>query len=351
MAKNKKQNFISEFRKDTVSGEWVLISSMRRMRPHFLKSANVRHGAESQRQNQKLKKDCPFENPQKSGNSSPILWYPSPKSASQEIKDWFIQIIPNRYPVFPQGSVCPTTSALGPYEKIDGMGFHEVIVFRDHGRDFKKMSIDEIGLVLKAYKERYKMLEKEQCIEYILIFHNKGELAGASIAHPHSQLVALPIVPPDVSRSINGGINFFEKNKKCVHCVMLDWERKEKKRIVFENKHFTTFTPYASRVSYEVRIFPREHSSDFEEISREAIPYLAESLKDALSRIGKTLNNPDYNFFIHTASAKVKNVPYYHWHIEILPRTDKWAGLELGTGIEVVAVSPERAAENLRNSL
>lgn len=344
MAKNKKQNFISEFRKDIVSGEWVLISSMRRMRPHLLKPV-------LKQKKISRKNGCPFENPQKTGNSSPILWYPPPKSASQDIKDWFVQIIPNKYPVFPQGNVCPVAGGVGPYEKIDGMGFHEVIVFRGHNKDFKKMSIDEIGLVLKAYKERYKMLEKEKCIEYILIFHNEGELAGASIAHPHSQLVALPIVPPDVSRSINGGINFFEKNKKCVHCVMLDWERKEKKRIIFENKYFTTFVPYASRVSYEIRIFPREHSSDFEEISREAMPYLAESLKDALSRLAKTLNSPDYNFFVHTASAKVKNVPYYHWHIEILPRTYKWAGLELGTGIDVVAVSPERAAENLRESL
>ncbi len=348
MKKKTDKNIISEFRKDLVSKEWVLISSLRRQRPHFLKSAEPKSDVETQ--HRISKKNCPFENPQKSGNPSPILWYPKPGVVSENLKDWFVQIIPNKYPFFLHSDVCPLTGNLGPYEKIDGAGFHEVIIFRDHNKDFKKMSSDEIVLALKVYKERYKMLEKDKCVEYILIFHNHGELAGASVSHPHSQLVALPIVPPDVSRSINGGHDFFEKNKKCVHCVMLDWEKKEKKRVVYENKHFITIVPYASRVPYEVRIFPRKHSSDFEEISEEEMSSFAESLKDALTRLARILKNPDYNFFIHTASAKVKNVPYYHWHVEILPRTYKWAGLELGTGIEVIAVPPEDAAENLRRA-
>jgi UDPglucose--hexose-1-phosphate uridylyltransferase len=212
------------------------------------------------------------------------------------------------------------------------------------------MTLKEIALVIKAYQQRYKMLEKNKYIEYILIFHNHGELAGASLSHPHSQLVALPIIPPDVSNSINGGINFYKKHKKCVHCVMLDYEKKEKKRIIYQNKHFITLAPYASRVSYEIRIFPIKHSSDFEEMPRNQRLFFAESLKDALLRLKKALKNPDYNFFIHTASAKVKNVPYYHWHIEILPRTYKWAGLELGTGIEVVEVSPEQAVADLKKA-
>ncbi len=347
MKKKEDKDLTVEFRKDMVSGDWILVSSRRRARPNFFckKTAVKKAG----------KKKCPFEDPQKSGSQPPILWYPRPPRAGKkapigEFRDWFVQVIPNKYPVLLHNGVCAERESRGPYEKVEGFGSHEVIVTRDHGKDMKKMLPEEISLVLKAYRERYGTLEKEDCVEYILIFHNHGVLAGASVEHPHSQLVALPIVPPDVSRSINGGIDFFEKNKKCVHCVMLDWEEKEGKRIVFQNEYFTTLVPYASRVPYEMRIFPREHSSDFEEISDKEIPFLAESLKDALSRAAKALKNPDYNFFIHTASTGVKNVPYYHWHIEILPRTYEWAGLELGTGIEVVSVPPEEAAEKLRKA-
>lgn len=336
-------NLVSEFRRDIVSGEWILVSSVRQLRPHMLSKKPEKRKLSS-------KKDCPFEDPQKSGNGAPLFWYPKPGTNPEDLKNWFVQVIPNKYPILLKGKSCPKQNSHGPYEKMSALGFHEVIITRDHTKDLKKMSLEEVGLVLKTYKERYLTLEKEGCVDYIQIFHNHGELAGASVAHPHSQLVALPIVPPDVSRSVNGGINFFKKNKKCVHCTMLDWELKEKERIIFRNKYFVAIVPYAARVPYEVRIFPITHHSDFEEIPESKIPHLSECLQISLKKLGKVLKNPDYNFFIHTASAKVKNVPYYHWHIEIYPRTYRWAGLELGTGIEVVAVSPEMAAQQLKSA-
>ncbi|MEW5907818.1 MAG: DUF4921 family protein [Patescibacteria group bacterium] len=342
MMNKKNKNFIEEIRKDLVSREWILVSSIRGRgkKPNFLSKKKKVPKKDT-------KKNCPFEDPQKSGNPKPIIWFA--KKEAKSFNDWFIQVIPNKYPMLLKSDICPTISHYGPYEKIEAVGFHEVIIMRDHNKPIERMSLEEIILILKAYRQRYKMLEKNKCVEYVLIFHNQGESAGATIEHPHSQLVAMPIIPPDVSRSINGGINFYKKNKKCVHCTMIDYERKEGKRIVAKNPYFITICPYTSRVSYETRIFPIEHSSDFEEISDKELVYLAHSLKDALHRISKALKNPDYNFFIHTASAKVKDIPYYHWHIEILPRTYKWAGVELGTGVEVVVVPPEEAAGHLRS--
>lgn len=319
----------SEFRRDMVSGEWILISSLRKTKPSSFKG-------------------CPFEDPQKSGNPKPILWYPKP--GANKFKDWFVQIIPNKYPFLLSKKFCAKFDLEGIHQRIEAFGFHEVVITRDHNKPLSKMSLDEISLVLKAYRERYKMLEKNKCVEYILIFHNHGKMAGASLEHPHSQIAALPIIPPDVSRSIDGGVNFFKKYKKCVHCATLERETKERKRIVYKNKHFITINPYASNVAFETRIFPLKHNSDFEAISDQEISSLASSLKDALARLSKILKNPDYNFFIHTSSARMNNVPYYHWHIEILPRTYKWAGMELGTGIEVVSVAPEEAAELLRKA-
>ncbi|MFH1956546.1 MAG: DUF4931 domain-containing protein [Patescibacteria group bacterium] len=335
---NKKdKNIIAEFRRDLVSGDWILISSLRNARPHFLsKKGKVKKRASI--------KNCPFEDPQKSGNADPVLQYSKPLS-----KDWFVQVIPNKYPLLLRKKSCASFDLEGVHQRIDAIGFHEIVITRDHKKNLEKMSSGEITMVLKAYQERYKTIEKNKCIDYILIFHNKGELAGATVEHPHSQIVAMPITPPDVSGSISGASDFFKKYKKCIHCAILDREIKEKKRIVFQNKHFITINPYASRVPYETRIFPLKHSSNFEEISDEELTYLAKSLKDALMRISKALKNPDYNFFIHTSAVNMKNMPYYHWHIEILPRTYKWAGLELGTGIEVVVVPPERATEHLRS--
>jgi len=222
------------------------------------------------------------------------------------------------------------------------------------------MSIDEVSSVIEVFQNRYAQLKDEKCIKYILLFHNHGELAGASISHPHSQLIALPIIPPDVARSLSGSERFFKKNRKCVHCAMIAQERREKKRIVFENKYFISVAPYASRVSYEIRIFPKRHESYFEDMLQTKRSAFAEALIDSLARISKVLGNPNFNFFIHTSpinsinkNSKIEKnkKDFYHWHLEILPRTSKWAGVELGTGIEVTAISPEEAAEKLRKSI
>lgn len=340
-----KKRQAEEFRRDLVSGEWILVSSNRQKRPIFF---DVKRKKKTKVFS---KKKCPFENPQKSGNASPVFWLPKPgidKGQAVFKKDWFIQIVPNKFPLLRRNSHKPNVRKHGIYELVNSFGFHEIIITRDHDIVYEDMTIDNLSLVFKTYKDRYKILEKDKNIDYILIFHNQGELAGASVLHPHSQLIALPIVPPDVSRSINGGVVFYEKYKKCAHCAMLDYEKKEKIRIINKNKYFISITPFASKVSFEVRIYPIKHNSDFEETKDYEIPYLAEIFKDTLMRMRKLLGSKDYNFFIHTSSARVDNVPYYHWHIEILPRTYKWGGVELGTGIEVVSISPEEAAYQLR---
>ncbi len=332
-----------EFRKDLVSGDWILIAPSRAKRPDIIKT-------------KKEKNFCPFENPQKSGNPPPILWYPRPETPLKKRKDlssWFIQVLPNKYPLLsaPLKKTCPPVHSLGPQKTLEGVGFHEIIITRDHFKTIDKMKLEEVNLLLKSYQARHQALATEPCINYILVFHNQGKLAGASLSHPHSQLIALPVVDPDISKSIEGSREYYEKHKKCIHCAILEWEMKQKKRIVYQNKHFVTLVPFAPRVSYETRIYPLAHAAHFEEISDEERLSLAESLKDALRRIAKAIKTQDYNFFIHSAPLNLKNHSHYHWHIEILPRVSAWAGLELGVGIEAVIVPPEQAAKNLRKAL
>lgn len=339
-----------EFRKDLVSGDWILIAPGRRKRALFEKKDSSKEEIVSK----KDLAECPFEDPQKNGNNPfPILWYPKPGTLPAKRKDfssWFVQAIPNKYPLLsiPFGKDCPKAETFGPQETLKGVGFHEVIITRDHFKTIDKMSLEEAELLLKAYQTRYQALINDPCINYVLIYHNQGKLAGATIQHPHSQLVALPVVDPDISRSLAGSRDYYQKHKKCIHCAMLEWEMKQKKRIVYQNENFITLVPFAPRASYETRIYPYPHCSRFEEMSDERRASLADSLRDILKRIGKALNKPDYNFFIHSAPSSEGE--HYHWHMEILPHVSTWAGLELGVGIEVVVFSPEESARDLRRA-
>src|SRR3989338_672136 len=332
----------SEFRKDIVSGEWLLVAGGLKKKPNFFAAKKAKSAP---------KKNCPFENPQKTNNAPPLFWLPMTKAKGYEkekIDSWFLQVITNKFPILAPHKTCPVPIYEGPYQKMGGVGFQEVVITRYHDRSLGFMKPEEIALVLEAYLERYIALKYEMCTEYILIFHNHGPSSGATVAHPHSQILALPIIPLDVSRSLFGSARYFHKNKKCVHCILLKKEFKGKKRIIFKNDLFVVIAPYASHVSFEMRIYPLRHNSNFEEISAEEKKSLSEIMHVVFAKIKNGMNNTDYNFFIHTAPTKAKDVNHYHWHMEILPRTSIWGGLELGSGTEVIKVPPEEAAGILR---
>ena len=346
-----------EFRQDIVSGDWILVASGRE--DYFKKVLAKRREEVKKSSFAKATEDevktCPFENPQKTGNPKPVLWYSLKNNSKFKIQnskldenDWFLQIIPNKYPsVETHYGTCPSLKKLGPYSDMDAIGFHEVVITRDHSRTIALFKETEIETVINGYKERYLALSKEKCLRYIFIFHNSGKEAGASVPHPHSQIMGLPIIPSDVQRSLDGCNNYFEKNKKCVHCETIEWEQSRKERVIYQNSDFIAISPYASRVNFEIRIFPLKHNPNFEKITSVQIKKLAESFKAVFKKIYDKLENPPYNFFIHTASLS-SGSKCYHWHIEILPRISIWAGFELGTGIEVVFITPEKAAKILK---
>jgi UDPglucose--hexose-1-phosphate uridylyltransferase len=329
---------ISELRKDLVSGSWVIIAPKRTQRPFNFKKVFPLF--------KRLKssiKNCPFENPQLSGHEVPLLVLKDDKNKNQ----WAIQVVKNKYPALDGGT--QKIKHEGPYEFRDGVGAHEIVILKDHYKNLYQLSEDQISQLVQAYVLRYQELSLLPYVSYISIFHNSGPSAGASIDHPHSQIMALPIIPPDVERSIRGSLNFYRKTNECVHCVMIDFEKKSKKRVIFENKKFIAFAPFASTQSFEVRIFPKKHSPQFEFMGAEDIKYFSEILSVVLRKISKALNDPDYNFFIHTAPVAALHYTHYHWHLEILPKSGIYAGLELSTNIIVVSTSPEDAAKILRN--
>lgn len=327
-----KNEAVSELRRDPVTGNWIVVAKARGVRPHV---------AKREKEIEDSIATCPFENPKASGNDDPVLIY-------QDREDWSLQVIPNKFPAF-SGGGCPVVEKVGPYSVQDGLGYHEVIITRDHSSHLALLPIGKAIEVLRAYKERYLSLKKEECVKYISIFHNHGRSAGASLTHPHSQLVAIPILPSDIRRSLSGSNAFYKHHNKCVHCAMLDWEREDKKRIVFENKDFIAICPFISRDAYEVRIFKKEHSAYFEATDEAGISTLAEIFQEVLKSFYKNLENPPYNFYLHTAPIDGATYLQYHWHFEILPKTEIAAGFEMGTGIEISTIEPEKAAEILRN--
>lgn len=331
LKKISKNGAVSELRRDLVTGNWVVVAKGRADRPHMDRFGPQAHDAIE---------TCPFENPQKSGNAEPVLIY-------RNSDDWSLQVIPNKYPAF-AGGVCDAITQVGPYSVQDGRGFHEVIITRDHYKHLAFLESGQVEEIFRAYQERYLALKGAECVKYIAIFHNHRKEAGASLSHPHSQLIAISVIPSDARRSLRGASMFYQKHNKCVHCAMLDWEKEEKTRIVAESEHFIAICPFISRDAYEVRIFPQNHSAHFEVLEEKKMSALAEIFSLIFRRFNETLNNPPYNFYLHTAPIDGKNYPQYHWHFEIHPKVEINAGFELGTGIELSTVEPERAAKILR---
>jgi UDPglucose--hexose-1-phosphate uridylyltransferase len=324
----------SELRQDIITGDWVVIATARSKRPdEFSSSCEVAFSDED-----------PFENPEASGQEEDVLIY------RQNDNDWSLRVFPNKFPAFIR-SRAPKDISEGPYYAMTGAGYHEVIVTRDALHSIAELELWRVAELIDAYQERYLALMSKKSISYIQIFHNHGREAGASLTHPHSQLMAIPVVPPETARDIKGAKKYHQDHKMNVFDVILEHEITTKKRVVFENEHFLVFCPYASRAAFEMWIMPKRDNAYFERITDEEKYACGEALKMALESIFKGLDNPAYNFYIHTAPCDGQEYKYFRWHIEIVPRTAIWAGFELSTGIEVSTIEPEVAAPFLRSQL
>ena len=337
----KKPKFPSELRLDLISGDWVVIATGRAKKPNAFKRKRI---------TRKLsKKDCPFCKIET--QKKPVLIYSNNKKL--QIKDkipknWTTIVIPNLYPAFFPSESLEQRIEGNLYQRINGVGFHEILVTRDHKKTLAYLTIKEIKEVFDAYQSRYLSLMKEKFVNYVSIFHNHGIRAGASQPHPHSQIITTPLIDVDLRRALISSGKYYKKHKKCVYCEMSKWERKTKERIVFENKDFLVICPFASKSAFQMIVSPKKHSAYFERITEKEKWTLAEAFKESLIRLSKALGDPAYNFYLHTAPCDGKNYDYYHWHWTIVPKTGIWAGFEIGTRMEISTIEPEKAAQYLR---
>jgi UDPglucose--hexose-1-phosphate uridylyltransferase len=191
-------------------------------------------------------------------------------------------------------------------------------------------------------------LEKDERISYVLIFKNHGKEAGASLQHSHSQLIATPIVPKRVMEEIDGSRDYYKFKDRCVFCDTVNQEILEGNRVIDENSEFLAFEPFASRFPFETWILPKKHQFNFGKIDSKGVENFSKILKNVLFRIYSALDNPPYNFMLHTGMERLEGKDYYHWHLEIVPRLTHVAGFEWGSGFYINPVPPEHAANYLK---
>ena len=325
-----------ELRKDPIIGRWVIIATERAKRP----SASV------DKSQKKKGGFCPFCTGNEAHTPKEVLSYRL-GDTKKDTPGWWIRVVPNKFPAL-QVEGQPKRMGVGRYDKMNGVGAHEVIIETPkHDLAIADMPEKQVQEIIWAYRDRSIELRKDKRFRYILIFKNHGREAGATLEHPHSQLIALPIIPKRVQEEVAGSAKYFDYKERCVFCDIINQELTDNVRIVAENDTFLSFLPFASRFPFETWIIPKEHECFFNDLQKNDVIDLASILKKTLRKIKYTLNDPPYNYLIHTTPFEIGPAPYYHWHIEIIPKLTNVAGFEWGTGFYINPTPPEIAAQYL----
>ena len=332
---------MSELRKDPISNRWVIVSKERAQRPDYYSSKGDGSGDEL----------CPFCPGNEKMTPPEILAYREDGTSANK-PGWTLRVIPNKYPALRDGAdFVPLGSGL--FHGLSGIGSHEVIIEHPyHMTELEHLPENHITDCFRAFKERLVDLKSDPQLQHITIFKNHGKSAGSTQEHTHCQLVALPVIPKEVSEQISGCRHYYSANNICIYCDIISQERSQNLRIVAQNESFIALCPYASRFSFEITILPLNHSARYENCSDQELSSFAELFKETLTRLRKVLDNPPYNFVLHTAPVQKdgETDSIFHWHLSIFPKLTTLAGFEKGTGVYINPTLPEEAAETLRNA-
>ncbi|MBI2821262.1 MAG: galactose-1-phosphate uridylyltransferase [Acidobacteria bacterium] len=335
-----------ELRLDPIQRRWVIISSERGRRPEdfFVDSAMPSDGF------------CPFcEGHEK--KTPPEIYASRTGASTPNAPGWQIRVVPNKFPALKiEGDV--NRHAHGLYDAMNGVGAHEVIIDTpQHDLHFGDIPLEQMELLLRTYRDRMRDLFNDSRLKYVLIFKNHGLAAGASLAHPHTQIIATPVTPKTVALELESALEHFSVKERCLFCDIIQAELAEGTRVVTTNSQFVVLAPYASRFPFEIFLAPRQHRHDFAAITDEEVSSLAEIFRDTMQRMKVALKDPPYNFVIHTIPNRrsTKRATFwqtleydFHWHIEILPRLTRIAGFEWGSGFYLNPTAPEEAAQFFR---
>ncbi len=341
-----------------VPTESVLVATARGMRPKKAEQP-------APRETRNHVETCPFCRGNEDMTPPAITTFP-------EQGPWDIRIVENLYPILGDDRQTPNL-AFGLQQTIDGYGRHEVIIDNsNHGLAVHEMTEQHLSNLFGIYRNHMESLYRsDNRLQYVLVFKNFGPAAGASIPHTHSQIIATPVIPDNVLAEVQNSRNYFQKQHQCIFCTLIDealtfeatiYDRESGhirrkidvgQYVVERGKKFVAIKPFASRYEWEVHILPLKHQADFLQLTEEDRDDLARVLRRTMARLDAVLGGVQYNYFLHSlphTSDCLECDASYHWHLEICPRTSIPTGFELGSGLFVNTVSPEIAAEQLRNA-
>jgi len=326
-----------QLRKDPIIHRWVIIATERAQRPS----------------------DFAFEREQKQGGFCPFC-PGSEDSTPREVlcyrngdgyggSSWRLRVVPNKFPALKvEGDL--DRAGDGVYDMMNGVGAHEVIIETpDHGADLTVMAREQVTDLLWAYRDRMADLKRDTRFRYVMVFKNEGATAGASLEHSHSQLIALPIVPRNVDDEMSGSRGYYRYKERCIYCDIVRQEVRDGTRVVYQNERFLVICPFAPKFAFECWILPKEHRARFEDTPHEVMIDLADALKTTLAKLKVALDDPPYNYMLHTLPFNEPDGTFYHWHIELIPALSKVAGFEWGSGFYINPTPPEEAAAHLRD--
>lgn len=329
---------MSELRLDVATGEWVIIATERARRPHDFRIVGGAPG-ETPRQT------CPFCPGRE--DRTPAELHREPAAGP-----WSVRVVPNKFAALSSHAVEPPLSP-GPaamFLRRPGRGHHEVIVESpEHGARLPGMSAEAVAAVLRAYRARYRALSRDTHTQLIILFKNCGEQAGTSLSHPHSQLVATPVVPLWIQTKHAVARRHWDVHRRCLYCDILEAELGQKERVLFETDRFGVFHPFASRLPFETWIMPKRHTPSFGDLQDDELAELARVLRATFRLLGHGLGPFPFNYVIHSAPVGEEDRRFYLWHLEILPRLTTIAGFEMGSRIFINTAAPEDTAAFLRN--
>jgi UDPglucose--hexose-1-phosphate uridylyltransferase len=337
-----------ELRHDPIQKRWVIVATERQNRRTWFEKELTLPGTPI----------CPFCPGNEALTPPEIL--ANRENGGENDSSWSLRVIPNKYPAL-QIEGTADRRADGIYDRMNGIGAHEVVIeARSHVQHMADMSTDHVTRIFEVYRQRLVDLMKDERFKYVMIFKNHGSDAGASIAHPHTQIIATPVTPKTVSLELESAREHFRLKERCIFCDILDEELSHGERLVYMSDHFVALCPYASRFPYEVIVLPRAHAHDYSAAPAHIVRDLAHTMQVVLAKLRLAVNDPPFNFLFHTspnASHTRRRANYWdtlaydwHWHVEVLPRLTRTAGFEWGSGFYINPTPPELAADTLRRA-
>ncbi|MFC3495780.1 galactose-1-phosphate uridylyltransferase [Glycomyces rhizosphaerae] len=329
-----------ELRQDPLTREWVVIAPGRARRPR-----QVPEPTTAPTRPAVTEPECPFC-PGNEDRTPEELWRLTGADGT-----WDVRVVPNRYPVLSAGPGPARRRMDGPFISADAFGAHEVVIETPR-HDLDLPDLDEAAAtnVFAAYRARSRALRAIRP-GLVLPFRNHGQTSGTSLRHPHSQIIAVPVVPPKYRQRFDIARAYYDDRGSRLHTDVTAAEISDGTRVIAASDHVVAFAPFASTAPYEMRVVPREAEASFADVADETLAETARMLRRLLAAVRGLLGDVPYNYLILSAPSGEECTAYFSWHIEVLPRLTVAAGFELGTGMAVNPVPPEQAAARLRRAM